>query len=80
MGPIVDSMTAREVAEAIDAELAVLINEAELQAIHHREFIPDGVATSAAARAALDAAVNGGIAIGLERARNVVAAVIEDNV
>lgn len=71
-------MTVREAAEAIDAELFSLIEEVELQAAHHREFIPDGVPAPPAVQAALSAAVKGGIAIGLERARAVVAAVVND--
>jgi hypothetical protein len=67
----------RELAAAIDDEFVELIGTAELQAARCREFVPDGVPANRAVHAALDAAVQGGIAIGLERARTVIAELLQ---
>jgi hypothetical protein len=51
--------------KALREVFAALAKELELEAAHHREYVPDGVAASAAVRRALSAAVADGYAAAL---------------
>jgi len=73
MGSYLLLVSERPDIEKIKSALTELVHDAELQAAHHREFIPIGARAAEGVRAGFDAAIQSGVAIGIAQAWEVIA-------